>query len=100
LMIVPILISYPGLGMHHHVAMASSQGEAAVHPALALPPGLLVGAVAVHTISMLVIAAVLALAFFFAYERAGLAFLRRAWFNFDLLWAIALLVAGLAVLLL
>ena len=49
---------------------------------------------------MLVIAAVLALAFFFAYERAGLAFLRRAWFNFDLLWAIALLIAGFAVLLL
>ena len=86
--------------MHHHAAMASSTGEIAAHTAVALPPWLLVGAVAVHTIAMLAIAAALALAFFFAYERAGLAFLRRAWFNFDLLWAVALMIAGIAVLLL
>ena len=99
LMIIPILISYPVWGAPHHVAMAG-MGERAGHAAIALPAWLLLGAVAVHTIAMLAIAAMLALAFFFAYERAGLAFLRRAWFNFDLLWAIALMIAGIAVLLL
>ena len=99
LMIIPILISYPGWGAPHHVAMAG-MGERAGHAAIALPAWLLLGAVAVHTIAMLAIAAMLALAFFFAYERTGLAFLRRAWFNFDLLWAIALMIAGIAVLLL
>ena len=31
-------------------------------------------------------------------KRLGLRLLRHAWLNFDLLWAIALLVAGFAVL--
>jgi hypothetical protein len=99
LMIVPILFSYPGWGMHHSMAMAST-GSMASHSAGAVPLSVLLGAVAVHTIAMLVIAAALALAFFFAYERTGLTLLRRAWFNFDLLWAIALVIAGFAVLLL
>jgi hypothetical protein len=30
------------------------------------------------------------------YEWVGLAFLRRGWVNLDLLWVIALLVAGVA----
>lgn len=100
LMIIPLMISYPGWGTHHHLAMAGNMREMAGQSAIALPAWLLLGAVTMHTIAMLVIAAVLALAFFFAYERAGLAFLRHAWFNFDLLWAIALLIAGFAVLLL
>jgi hypothetical protein len=29
------------------------------------------------------------------YEKLGLAILRQAWFNLDLIWAIALLVTGL-----
>jgi hypothetical protein len=28
------------------------------------------------------------------YEKLGLALLRRAWFNLDLLWAVALIAAG------
>jgi hypothetical protein len=55
-------------------------------------------AVLIHTGSMLAVAAVLAVLFFETYEKVGLQFLRHAWLNFDLLWAIALLVAGLAVL--
>jgi len=46
---------------------------------------------------MLVVAAILAVLFFETYEKVGLHFLRHAWLNFDLLWAIALLVAGLSV---
>jgi hypothetical protein len=55
-------------------------------------------AVLIHTGSMLAVAAVLAVLFYETYEKVGLQFLRHAWLNFDLLWAIALLVAGLAVL--
>jgi hypothetical protein len=33
------------------------------------------------------------------YEWTGLAFLRRAWFNIDLVWSVALVAAGLLVLL-
>jgi hypothetical protein len=32
------------------------------------------------------------------YERFGLGFLRRGWINLDLIWAVALVVTGLATL--
>ena len=34
------------------------------------------------------------------YEKLGLALLRRAWFNLDLLWMIALMISGVLILLL
>ena len=51
-----------------------------------------------HTLVMLIVAGILALLFFESYEKIGLKLLRHAWFNFDLIWAIALLVASVAVL--
>jgi cation transport ATPase len=56
-------------------------------------------AVSVHTVSMLAVAGIVAVLFFETYEKSGLQLLRHAWLNFDLLWAIALLVAGFATLL-
>jgi hypothetical protein len=47
---------------------------------------------------MLAAAGILAIAFFETYEKVGLQLLRHTWLNFDLLWAIALLVAGFVVL--
>jgi hypothetical protein len=47
---------------------------------------------------MLAVAGILAFLFFETYEKVGLRLLQNAWLNFDLLWAIALLVAGFAVL--
>jgi hypothetical protein len=44
-----------------------------------------------HTAAMLAVAAVIALV---VYYKVGLALLRRAWFNLDWLWAIALIAAG------
>jgi hypothetical protein len=55
-----------------------------------------VWAVGVHTASYLV---VMTLAAWIVYRKLGLAFLRTAWFNLDWLWAGALVVSGLAVLL-
>ena len=45
----------------------------------------------VHTVAMLIVMFPVALV---VYKKVGLAFLRRGWINVDLLWAIALIVAG------
>jgi len=47
---------------------------------------------------MLIVAGSLALVFFEFYDKLGLRILRHTWFNFDLLWAFALLVAACTVL--
>jgi hypothetical protein len=93
LMLIPVLLAQPMLGMAP--AMAETP------PAVSQPlnASVVVLAVLVHTVSMLVVAGILALLFFETYENLGLRLLRHTWFNFDLLWAIALLVAGCAALL-
>ena len=48
-------------------------------------------AVLVHTLAMLVVMGMVALA---VYEKLGVGVLRRAWLNVDLLWAVAVLAAG------
>jgi hypothetical protein len=53
-------------------------------------------AVGVHTVAYLI---VMALAAWVVYRKLGLAFLRTAWFNLDWMWAGALVVTGVAVLL-
>ncbi len=50
-------------------------------------------AVAVHTLTTLAVTGLVALA---VHEWLGLAFLRRSWINFDLLWTGALVATGLA----
>jgi hypothetical protein len=48
-------------------------------------------AVTVHTLAMLVVAGLIAWA---VYAVVGLAVLRRAWINLELLWSLALIAAG------
>jgi hypothetical protein len=50
----------------------------------------------IHTIGMLMAMATMA---WLVYEKLGVALLRRWWLNFDLLWGIALLLAGIVTLL-
>ena len=52
---------------------------------------MLVSAVGVHTLSFFVVTGIVAVV---VYEVVGLALLRKAWFNLDMLWAIALMIAG------
>jgi hypothetical protein len=92
LMLMPVLLARPMLGMTH----ASAENTLAVPP---LNASVILLAVLVHTVSMLVVAGILALLFFETYEKLGLRVLRNTWINFDLVWAIALLVAGCAALL-
>jgi hypothetical protein len=93
-MLLPILIAQPMPGMTHNMAdgmpmVPSSLSASAIGMA-----------VLIHTVSMFFVAGILAVLSFETYERVGLQLLRRTWLNFDLVWAVALLVAGSAVLLL
>lgn len=54
-------------------------------------PGASLAAVALHSAAMFLVMAAVAVV---VYEKVGLAILRRAWFNLDLLWAAALIAAG------
>jgi hypothetical protein len=71
-------------GMHHQALMAHGHS---------LTIGL--AAVVVHTLAMLAVAGVVAIV---VYEWVGLAFLRRGWINLDLVWALALVAAGVVTL--
>jgi hypothetical protein len=85
LMLVPFLLgSRATRDAHHHgshaLAFASFSG-----------PSLLTASVAVHTLGYLLMTAVVAI---LVYEKLGVGMLRRAWFNIDLVWMLALMITG------
>ena len=85
LMLVPALGRLPigsELASDAHVLMGASLLDSAPLASLA---------VGVHTVMMLAVMGVIAVV---VYERIGLAFLRKSWFNVDLLWAGSLMLAG------
>jgi hypothetical protein len=86
LMLVPVLLQWPSTDYAHARLV-----QELLPPGMARPPILLLMAVGVHTLSMLVVTTAMAV---LVYEKLGLALLRQAWFNLDLLWAVALLIAG------
>jgi hypothetical protein len=96
LMLVPVLLQchlggpQPG-GVLHGVVSTSFVTQV---PPIA-DPGFLAAAVGVHTLGLLFAAGVVAVV---VYEKVGLALLRRAWVNVDLVWSLALLAAGIAIL--
>jgi hypothetical protein len=93
LMLIPILIGWPEEHAgHSHGGFGSSNQMTA----LAGPLQWLV-AVVVHSAGHLSVAVLIALV---VYEKLGLALLRRAWFNLDLLWMIALMMSGILILVL
>jgi hypothetical protein len=94
LMLIPVLFAHPGQPVSHEM-MGHMSREVLALPSLQF----LLAAVLVHTTSLLFVAGMIAMLFYQAYERHGLSLLQRAWFNFDLLWAIALFIAGVAALL-
>ncbi|MER7545990.1 hypothetical protein [Actinomadura sp.] len=82
LMLLPVLMSSEAAPAHHDHGLAASSGSA-------VSAGVFV--TAVHTLSMLAVAGAVAV---LVYEVVGLAILRRAWFNLDRVWAVALIGAG------
>jgi hypothetical protein len=58
-------------------------------------PSLLIASVLVHTLGYLITTALIAI---LVYEKFGVAILRRAWFNIDLVWMVALMITGVFIL--
>jgi hypothetical protein len=58
-------------------------------------PSLLAGSIAIHTLGYLLATGLVAM---LVYEKLGVGLLRHAWFNIDLFWMLALMVAGLFIL--
>jgi hypothetical protein len=71
---------------HHHAHAASTHAAMAGTDAIA---------VAIHTLAYLVVMTVVA---WIVYRRLGLSLLRKAWLNVDWVWALALVVTGVVVL--
>jgi len=90
LMVVPVLLAsttveaQSGMAGHHHMPPTASPLAAML-------------ATGVHTIAYLAVTGLLA---WVVYRKLGLALLRKAWLNFDLVWAAALVATGLITLLL
>jgi hypothetical protein len=94
LMLVPVLLKLSGTmhEMGHRAREAHEHWGHGVHLFLTNPGALAdIAAVAVHTLSMFAAMALVALV---VYDRLGLMILKRTWFNVDLIWAGALVVAG------
>jgi len=84
-MLVPMLLRWAsGEAAHYRLIVV-------LWPQTVLSPVLLLAAVGVHTLSMLLVTSAVAL---LVYEKLGVAFLRQAWLNLDVLWAAALFIAG------
>ena len=87
LMVLPLVMGDWPMGSHtHHTAQASAIGLAEVEWSGVL-------AALVHTAGYLLVTALIAV---IVYERVGLRFLRTAWVNLDLVWAVTLVLTGVA----
>jgi hypothetical protein len=90
LMLIPVLLGGTNNIVHHDMSSSHEMN---------LSSKVILLSVLVHTAAMLIVAGTLAIVFFELYNKVGLRVLRSTWINFDLLWAVALLVAGCIVLL-
>jgi hypothetical protein len=89
LMVLPFLLESPApvaAAGHSHLCLTPASASVAVTDALAL---------ATHTAAYFV---VMTLAAWLVYRKVGLRLLRSAWFNVDWVWAAALVVTGIVVL--
>jgi len=90
LMLVPFFLGSPAArNAHHHDSHALAFANFSA-------PSLLAGSVGVHTLGYLLTTALLAI---LVYEKLGVAILRRAWFNIDFVWMLALMITGAFILL-
>jgi len=94
LMLVPFFLTPPDKPNTHH--SYSHSGEHMWGFANFSGPSLLTASVAVHTLGYLLTTALVAI---LVYEKLGVGMLRRAWFNIDLVWMVALMVTGTFILL-
>lgn len=89
LMLVPVLLG-------NNTVEARGRLEGHNHIASTAGPLAAMFATAIHTVAYLAVTGLLA---WVVYRKLGLGLLRKAWLNFDLVWATALVATGLATLL-
>src|SRR5580704_6156724 len=89
LMVVPVLLRSNTVEAQGRMA-----GHNHISPTVSPLAGML--ATGVHTVAYLAVAGLIA---WVVYRKVGLALLRKAWVNFDLVWAAALVATGLVTLL-
>jgi hypothetical protein len=99
LMLIPLFLkSPPQTPARHGGAMAMH-----MHPTHGFEfanfstPSLLTSSIAVHTLGYLLVTGLIAI---LVYERLDVGILRRAWFNMDMFWMLALMITGLLILVL
>ena len=90
LMLLPVLMRLPSERAPMSHDMSSHAGHMQMAGMVAAPTTAIV-VVALHTAAMFLAMGVSALV---VYEKVGLAILRRAWVNLDLVWAVALIMTG------
>jgi hypothetical protein len=86
LMVLPLVLASPATVPGAHHMSAGMLGIAGTELSG-------IGASLVHTAGYLLVTGLLAV---IVYEKVGVRFLRRAWLNFDLLWSVALILTGVA----
>ena len=96
LMLLPVLL---GLSSTEHMQGAHAHGAHTDHATMTGSASVLadLAAVGLHTLALFAVMGVIAVV---VYEKLGVIILKRAWFNLDLLWAGALVGAGLITLVL
>jgi hypothetical protein len=92
LMLVPFFLPSPTAGETHHHNTHQMHAWAFGN---FRAPSLLIASVVVHTFGYLITTALVAMV---VYEKLGVAILRRAWLNIDLVWMLALLITGVFIL--
>ena len=92
LMLVPFFLPAPTAEPAHHHDVHEMHAWAFANFSA---PSLLAASVAVHTTGYLLMTAIIAI---LVYEKLGVAILRRAWFNIDLVWMLALMITGVFIL--
>ena len=93
LMLVPLFLRSPAAETAHHHDSHEMHAWAFANFSA---PSLLAASVTVHTVGYLLMTVLIAI---LVYEKFGVAILRRAWFNIDLIWMLALMVTGVFILL-
>jgi hypothetical protein len=101
LMLLPLLLAWSpsrGIPLSRHPGHNAHGGHMAMLHMVPLSSPLEgLGVVGMHTLGYLAVATLVAL---LVYERLGVAILSRAWFNLDLIWAIALALSGIVIVIL
>jgi hypothetical protein len=90
LMLVPFFVASPERPIARHIGSHHDGAAPLVSGGLATP-ALWTTSVAVHSLGYFLATLLVAI---LVYEKLGVSLLRRAWFNVDFVWALALLITG------